>query len=181
MRKIRSVMVIVLGLLLVLAFTACDKKDESSVQEGSSSEKVEAYQGETAEVTLDDALIVKYPAAFKVDEVWSGDYNVCLEKEGEKWEVTVGVYKYDDSYPDFEAIVSDNKASFGNGVKTASLAGKEGITYKAPSAIQYLAPLNEKKYIVFACKSQPNEEGEDFATAFNTAEVQYILNNIQIK
>lgn len=181
MRKIISVMVIVLGLLLVLAFTACDKKDESSVQEGSSSEKVEAYHGETVEVTLDDVVIVKYPASFKVDETWSGDYNVCLEKEGEKWEVTVGVYKYDESYPDFEAIVKDNKAIFGDGVKPASLAGKEGITYKAPSAIQYLAPFNDEKYIVFACKSQPNEQAEDFASAFKTAEVQYILENIQIK
>lgn len=177
MKKTKIVFTLGMALILVMALAACGGGGGGGSDQGSAAK----YEGEVTERTVADVLLVKYPAEFKVNETWSGDYNVCLSKDDTDWEVTVGCYKYDDTYPKFEALEEDAKAVFGDSVKPATLAGKDGFTYKALSAINYTARLDDTRYIVFTCKSKPNMDSKDFESAFKSAEVQYILENLSLK
>lgn len=175
MKKTKIVFTLGIALILVLALTACGG---GGGNQGGSTAK---YEGEVAERTVADALVVQYPAAFQVDETWSGNDYVCVEQEGADWEVTVGCFKYDETYPNFEALEADAKIVDGDAVKPATLAGKDGFMVKSGSAITYTARFDDTRYIKFSCKSQPNIDSKGFEAAFDTPEVQYILNNLKLK
>lgn len=170
MKKVKLLLVFALAAVMILSFVACGKKEEKKPE----------YTGEVTEKVIQDVLTVKYPAEFKVNDQWSGESFVTLRKGDELWEVSVGIYELElVGEKSFESLEETHK-QFYSTFEKATLAGKDGFKVDAGAAISYYAKYNDEKYISFTCKVQFDKEA-DYKKAFETPEVQYILNNLSVK
>lgn len=171
MKKMKSVVVMALVAVLVFALAACGNKDGGSAAK---------YEGEVAETVIQDKIVVKYPAAYTIDQKWSDENSVCLRKDGETWEVTVYYGEYGFIYEDFAHVESDHKLLYGDRVEKTTLLGKEGFKVDQGAAITINVPADDNHYLSFSCKVQFDKEA-DYQAAFKSSEVQFILENLSIK
>lgn len=170
MKKAKSLLVFALVAAMILSLVACGKKEEKKPE----------YTGEVTEKVIQDVLTVKYPAEFKVNDQWSGENFVTLRKGDELWEVSIGISELElVGEKSFESLEETHK-QFYSTFEKATLAGKDGFKVDAGAAITYYAKYNDEKYISFSCKVQFDKEA-DYKEAFETPEVQYILNNLSVK
>lgn len=177
MKKGKLVLVMALVAVLVFALAACGKQDAGK---GGSAAK---YEGDVAETDLLSRIKVKYPVAFKLDEKLSSDVLIYLKKENEDWEVNVSCIEYGASYTpykEFAQVEKDNRTVYGDKVEKIKVGDKEALKVDAGAGINIIIPGDDKYYIEFSCRVQINKTA-DYKTAFNTPEVQYILENITAK
>lgn len=173
MRKFKLVLVIALVAVVVFALAGCGKQGAAKAK----------YEGEVTESVIMDKLIVKYPVAFKINEKRSSESTLRLSKDNEDWEVAVGLVVYGSDitpYKDFAGVEKDNKAVYDK-VEKITVMGKEALKIDAGAAIRILIPAHDTFFVEFSCNVQLNKGDADYKTAFDTPEVQYILENLTVK
>lgn len=180
MKKVKLLLIAALIAVMVLSLVACNKEDGKG---GGESPNVAGgkYEGKTNDRVLSEKIVIKYPAVFKIDNMWSNDSTVILSLEGADWELEITCIEYSkENFENFEAIKDFHDAIYGDKVEKVTLLNNEGIKVDKSNALSIFVPIDEKLYFLFNCKQAADKEC-DCNAAFATPEVQYILENINFK